>query len=113
MLADKVVFMDSGGYLAWYGPPKEAMAYFGQYQRQKEKLKQFDDIYTILDDPELGNPKDWADRFQASAAYRKYIAEPLQFRQEQDIQPIANIWKPLFTMWKIICMTLRMVSTLE
>jgi ABC-type multidrug transport system ATPase subunit len=83
MLADKVVFMDSGGYLAWFGPPKEALAYFGQYQPEKVKLKQFDDIYTILDDPALGSPKDWAERYQASAAYQKYIVEPLRFRQEQ------------------------------
>jgi ABC transport system ATP-binding/permease protein len=86
MLADKVVFMDSGGYLAWFGPPKEALAYFGQYRPGEGKLKQFDDIYAILDDPELGSVQDWADRFQGSPAYRKYVAEPLRFRLEQ----IAN-----------------------
>ncbi len=84
MLADKVVFMDSGGYLAWFGPPKEALAYFGQYHRpERVKLKQFDDIYAILDDPEIGRPGDWADRYKTSAAYQKYIIEPLRFRQEQ------------------------------
>ena len=35
MLADKVVFMNSGGYLAWFGPPGEALAYFGQYRPEQ------------------------------------------------------------------------------
>jgi ABC transport system ATP-binding/permease protein len=86
MLADKVVFMDTGGYMAWFGPPDEALTYFAQYQGQNNPgntLIQFDDIYTVLDDPNLGSPKDWADRFQASSAYRKYIIEPLRNRQEQ------------------------------
>ncbi len=86
MLADKVVFMDSGGYMAWFGPPDEALAYFGQYQHQDDPgttPMQFDEIYAVLDDPNLGSPKDWADRFQDSAAYSTYILEPLQSRQEQ------------------------------
>jgi ABC transport system ATP-binding/permease protein len=87
MLADKVVFMDSGGYLAWFGPPKEALAYFGQYHPQHAKLKQFDDIYAILDDPALGSPREWAERYQASRAYQKYIAVPLGFEQEQVADP--------------------------
>ncbi len=86
MLADKVVFMDSGGYLAWFGPPDEALAYFGQYQRQRRQGDNLCSLTTFmrcLDDPDLGSAKDWADRFQASAAYRKYITEPLRSRQEQ------------------------------
>jgi ABC transport system ATP-binding/permease protein len=86
MLADKVLFMGRGGYMAWYGPPKEALKYFDQYRSQRNLGKgavQFDDIYAILDDPELGGPKDWADRFQANPAYSKYIEEPLQSRRQQ------------------------------
>ncbi len=83
MLADKVIFMNSGGYLAWFGPPDEALAYFSQYRPEHEKLNQFDDIYAQLDDCEMGCSEDWADRFKASAAYQKYIAEPLRFRQAQ------------------------------
>jgi ABC transport system ATP-binding/permease protein len=83
MLADKVVFMNSGGYLVWFGPPDEALAYFSQYRPGQEKLEQFDDIYAILDDCELGCSEDWADRYRASAACRKYIDEPLRLRQGQ------------------------------
>ena len=32
MLADKVVFLARGGYLAWFGPPDEALRYFDQYR---------------------------------------------------------------------------------
>jgi ABC transport system ATP-binding/permease protein len=87
MLADKVVFMDSGGYLAWFGPPQEALAYFGQYQPENKTLVQFDNIYEILGDPSLGTASNWADRFQASTAYQKYIVEPLRPRQEQLTDP--------------------------
>ncbi len=31
MLADKVIFLARGGYLAWFGPPEEALEYFDQY----------------------------------------------------------------------------------
>ncbi|HVM72715.1 MAG TPA: ABC transporter ATP-binding protein, partial [Anaerolineales bacterium] len=93
MLADKVIFMNTGGYLAWYGPLDEALAYFGQYLREHEQLQQFDDIYAILDDPANGRPSDWSERYQASAAYQKYIAEPLRYRQnelDQKNQPHDN-----------------------
>jgi ABC transport system ATP-binding/permease protein len=86
MLADEVLFMDSGGYMAWYGPPKEALAYFDPYRHQShldDDTMEFDDIYAVLENTELGGPKDWADRFLASQAYRTYIAEPLQLRQQQ------------------------------
>jgi len=91
MLADKVVFMDTGGYLAWFGPPTEALAYFSQFQPEHMNLQQFDDIYAILDDPGLGYPEEWANRYHASPAYQKYIVEPLRSRHEeivdQKIQP--------------------------
>ncbi len=86
MLADKVLFMGRGGYMAWFGPPDEALAYFAQYRSERhlgEGAMQFDEIYAILDDTNLGGAKDWADRFLVSEAYRKYITEPLQVRQQQ------------------------------
>ena len=84
MLADKVVFLARGGYLAWFGPPDEALAYFDQYRTERERRSkdmEFDQIYAILDDPGKGNAKEWAKRFQEHPAYRKYIVEPLQTRQ--------------------------------
>jgi ABC-type multidrug transport system ATPase subunit/pSer/pThr/pTyr-binding forkhead associated (FHA) protein len=80
MLADKVVFLARGGYLSWFGPPEEALAYFDQYRSERERRAspmEFDNIYTLLDQPELGSAPDWASRYKNDPAYKKYIAEPL------------------------------------
>ena len=85
MLADKVVFMARGGYVAWFGPPNEALAYFDQFRSdidRRTRAMEFDQIYTILDDPAKGNAREWAERFQNHIAYQKYIVEPLQARQK-------------------------------
>ena len=80
MLADKVVFLARGGYLAWFGPPDEALTYFDKYRTERDRRAgpmEFDHIYTLLDNDELGSAPDWADRFRKDAAYQKYITEPL------------------------------------
>ena len=81
MLADKVVFLARGGYVAWFGPPEEALEYFNQYRSEREQRAQemeFDQIYAILDDPGKGKAQDWAERYMQHPAYQKYIVEPLQ-----------------------------------
>ncbi|HVM71921.1 MAG TPA: FHA domain-containing protein, partial [Anaerolineales bacterium] len=86
MLADKVVFLARGGYVAWFGPPDEALTYFDQYrseQDQRARAMEFDQIYAILDDPTKGKGKDWGDRFMASHAFAEYIVEPLKTTQQQ------------------------------
>lgn len=85
MLADKVVFLARGGYLAWFGPPDEALKYFDQYRTDRERLSremEFDQIYAILDDPSKGDAQEWAQRFQEHQAFQQYIAEPLQTKPE-------------------------------
>ncbi len=80
MLADKVVFLARGGYLAWFGPPDEALTYFSQFQSDREQRHRgmdFDQIYSILDDPTKGVPQDWQLRYQKHLAFQKYIREPL------------------------------------
>jgi ABC-type multidrug transport system ATPase subunit/pSer/pThr/pTyr-binding forkhead associated (FHA) protein len=86
ILADKVVFLARGGYVAWFGPPDEALTYFDQYRSEQErraKPMEFDQIYTILDDQSKGKPKDWSERFMASQAFSRYVVEPLQSTQQQ------------------------------
>ena len=85
MLADKVVFLARGGYLAWFGPPDEALKYFDQFRTERERLTremEFDQIYAILDDPAKGNAQEWAKRYQQHPAFQKYITDPLQTRRE-------------------------------
>ena len=80
MLADKVIFLARGGYVAWFGPPDEALAYFDGYRSERDRRAgsmEFDQIYAILDDPANGTPAEWAKRFQEHGAYQRYIVQEL------------------------------------
>ncbi len=88
MLADKVVFLARGGFMAWFGPPEEALKYFDQYRTERErrsKEMEFDQIYAILDDSSKGSAEDWANRFAQHEAYQKYIVLPLQASQSKGV----------------------------
>ena len=81
MLADKVIFLARGGYLAWFGPPEEALKYFDQYRSERDRRAseiEFDEIYAILENQDLGKPEDWAERYRQSPAYEKYILQHLE-----------------------------------
>jgi ABC-type multidrug transport system ATPase subunit len=81
MLADKVVFLARGGYLVWFGPPDEALAYFDQYRSERQRRAgdiEFDEIYGILEDTSQGSPEAWAERFRNHPAHGKYINQALQ-----------------------------------
>jgi len=85
MLADKVVFLARGGYLAWFGPPEEALTYFDEYRSERDRRSspmEFDHIYTLLDQEEHGQGQDWAARFRQHTAYDKYIGGPLNYAPE-------------------------------
>jgi hypothetical protein len=99
MLADKVVFLARGGYLAWFGPPEEALAYFDQYRTERDRRAhpmEFDQIYTLLERAELGTPAEWAEGDHKNSAYGKYISEPLSGEaQSQKTARIPAVSKPL------------------
>jgi energy-coupling factor transporter ATP-binding protein EcfA2 len=86
MLADRVLFMARGGYLAWFGPPDEALEYFDQYRSEDERRTsemEFDKIYAILETPQHGTPEDWSNRYQTHPAYQRYILEPLEMKRHE------------------------------
>jgi len=99
MLADKVVFLARGGFLSWFGPPEEALAYFDKYRTERDRRAssmEFDHIYTLLDDEKLGTATQWAERFKKEPAYRKYIQEPLSGESKsQKTAPLQTASKPL------------------
>ena len=67
ILCDKVIIMTRGGYVAFFGPPEEALVYFNKYRLDREKLEkniEFDDVYRILNDASRGKPEDWDARFR-------------------------------------------------
>mgnify|MGYP001078840156 CR=1 FL=1 len=81
MMCDKVFIIVRGGYVAFYGPPEEALVYFDQYRTEHERrIKdiEFDDTYTVLEDERRGKPEDWDRRYRQSLAYRKYVAGRFQ-----------------------------------
>jgi ABC transport system ATP-binding/permease protein len=92
MLADKVVFLARGGYLAWFGPPDEALAYFDQYRSERDRRAreiEFDEIYAILDNPQLGKPAEWGERYLQHPAYQQYVVQPLQEVEPEVISGMA------------------------
>lgn len=87
MMCDKVLIIIRGGYVAFYGPPEEALTYFDRYRTDAERrIKdiEFDDTYIILEDETRGRPEDWDRRYRQSAACRSYVADRLRaLRQEK------------------------------
>jgi ABC-type multidrug transport system ATPase subunit len=95
MLGDKVIFLARGGYLAWFGPPEEALEYFDKYRPDRSRRAgdiEFDEIYAILDDPSKGNPEEWAKRYREHSTYQKYIVEPLG--SKLTVEPTVSVDKP-------------------
>ncbi len=80
-LADKVVFLTRGGYLAYFGSPEQALAYFEPYraeEHRKQSKLEFDELYGMLDDPSIGTPQQWGARYVSHSDFQKIILEPLQ-----------------------------------
>ncbi len=65
---DKLLFLARGGRIAFYGPPQEALEYFGV----DDYLK----IYLTVNDSNLP-PEHWQEKYLASDYYRRYVREPL------------------------------------
>ncbi|MBN1487966.1 MAG: FHA domain-containing protein [Anaerolineae bacterium] len=80
MLCDKVIILVRGGYLAYYGPPEDALTYFDNFRTSEErriKDMEFDDIYAILQDKTRGTPKQWAEAYRSSTIYKENIVARL------------------------------------
>lgn len=80
-LADKVVFLTRGGYLAYFGSPEQALAYFEPYRTEEHRRQgklEFDELYGMLDDPSIGTPQQWGARYISHGDFQKIILEPLQ-----------------------------------
>ncbi len=88
MMCDQVVFLTEEGYLAYFGPPNEALAYFDRYRSDEERRRQdieFADIYKLL--KAKGKPSEWAERFRHSQQYREYVVKRLKTLKEQKKTP--------------------------
>ena len=65
-LFDKIIFLGKGGYLCYYGAPREALGFFG--------VEHLSDAYMLTE----GNPADLASRFQNSG-----MMEPVNTKLER------------------------------
>ena len=86
MMCDKVLILARDGYVAFYGPPEEALIYFDQYRTDYErriKDVEFDDTYTILEDEDRGSPEDWDRRYRASSAYKTHVTDRFRELREE------------------------------
>ena len=63
MLCDHVVFLAKGGRVAFFGPPQEALTYFG--------VSDFDEIYLKV--AEERSPEDWEQHYRQSAQHQQYV----------------------------------------
>ncbi|MCX5447350.1 MULTISPECIES: ABC transporter ATP-binding protein/permease [Streptomyces] len=62
-VCDRLLVLAPGGTIAYYGPPGEALAYFG-YEQWPEAFEAF----------ENDKERDWAGQFRASPQHRRYVA---------------------------------------
>ncbi|MDB5079435.1 MAG: transporter ATP-binding protein [Chloroflexi bacterium] len=67
-LCDKVLFLARGGYMAFYGSPREAFEYFG--------VNRFSEIYVKLE--QEATPQEWTARFTDSAYYQRNVVSRLR-----------------------------------
>jgi ABC-type multidrug transport system ATPase subunit/pSer/pThr/pTyr-binding forkhead associated (FHA) protein len=77
MLCDQVAFLAKGGHLAYYGPPEEALQYFG--------VQDFDAIYQKLESEQT--PQTWDENYRQSPQFQKYVVERLQDKYGALITP--------------------------
>jgi ABC transport system ATP-binding/permease protein len=80
MLCDMVVFLTKGGKVAFYGPPQEALDYFG--------VEDFDDIYLKVEEEK--SVQEWQQQYLESAAYQHYVRDRQASLPEQEKSPIPK-----------------------
>jgi ABC-type multidrug transport system ATPase subunit len=109
---DYVCFLAQGGRLAFYGPPAEALTYFG--------TRDYAEIYNALeptaDDKRI--PAEAEDRFKSSPIYQRYVKEPVDRavagrealfeRMEQERRPRRG--RPRRQFWLLTRRYLRLLA---
>ncbi|MGB3713974.1 MAG: FHA domain-containing protein [Candidatus Promineifilaceae bacterium] len=79
VMCDLVLFLAKGGNLAYFGPPDQALPYFG--------VTDFDEIYEKLQQEK--SPSEWADLYRRSPQYQTYVVDRLR-QQVGDFSPVQQ-----------------------
>jgi ABC transport system ATP-binding/permease protein len=69
MMSDVVVFLAKGGRIAYLGPPKDALSYFG--------VEEFDEIYIKVEEEQ--SPEEWAAQYKQSRYYQEFVVDRQQW----------------------------------
>jgi ABC transport system ATP-binding/permease protein len=69
IMSDVVVFLAKGGRVAYVGPPKDALSYFG--------VEEFDEIYIKVEEEQ--SPEEWAAQYQQSRYYQEFVVQRQQW----------------------------------
>jgi ABC transport system ATP-binding/permease protein len=77
MMSDVVVFLAKGGRIAYLGPPKEALSYFG--------VEEFDEIYIKVEEEQ--SPEEWAAQYQQSRYYQEFVVDRQQWLNGRTASP--------------------------
>jgi ABC-type multidrug transport system ATPase subunit/serine/threonine protein kinase len=99
-LCDRVLVLASGGRLAYFGPPSEALRYFGQAD--------FADMFLLLD---RDRNVDWTKKFRESPEYARYVtpsAAPARPHAPQQPPPQKQLTprrrqQPVFRQFAVLC----------
>lgn len=83
---DKLLFMARGGRVAFYGPPHEALDFFG--------VTDYTDIYLKVNDSSLP-PEYWQKQYLASDCYTRYVCEPLAHAPQHQQGQTVHVAKHL------------------
>ncbi|HLZ72278.1 MAG TPA: FHA domain-containing protein [Dehalococcoidia bacterium] len=70
-LCDKALFLARGGRIAYFGPPRAALDYFG--------VSEFEDIYDLIENTR--SPEEWEQSYQASPFFQHEIQARLEHPQ--------------------------------
>lgn len=77
-LADRLIVLAPGGKMAYFGPPKEGLKYFG-------KADWADVFKEFSDHPQ----RDWMAEYKASSDYARYVTGPMTERAPRPLPPDA------------------------
>jgi ABC transport system ATP-binding/permease protein len=77
-LADRLIVLAPGGKMAYFGPPKEGLKYFG-------KVDWADVFKEFSDQPQ----RDWMAEYKASSDYARFVTGPMTERAPRPLPPDA------------------------
>jgi ABC transport system ATP-binding/permease protein len=82
---DRLIVLQPGGKMAYFGPPDKGLRYFGK--------EDWADVFQgFADEPQ----RDWSGEFRASPEFNTYVATPISVRQlrQQTPRPETDTGKP-------------------